>query len=604
MRFSKDKDGYPLPFLKTDESYIENSLLYISTPEEMNAFSESVSYGCTFEGKSVYLATDIIFEDEYYLTSNLLVDNYVPAGQGDVISDTAAVPFEGEFNGKGYTISNIDIVAHNGYDATNVAQGLFASLGQYAVVRNVKIKDMTIILHERGVAAPYNSTSAYIDAHMKQEYDGSTYREAYQTEFGAVGAIAGEAFDGALVENCWIDGFTVKITGNAVSSSEIAGIVGCSYHRIITKYYGDEYTHSGQDYLDEAEGKCVTIQNCHVNNFVATPSNYASIFSYFVNDRIPIKDPVTVENCLVEGGDASLNRWWITHFSGAGNSETRPDGCYVTSAELAGDINNLSYEAIEIIKSLYESSGWYRNPLYKNGQPTIRAFVEDLTLVAIKQPMYADCKITVTDQLSKLINEDEDEGEDEIKTVTEFWLPYDIISTAKMGNSDKVEFAGFDFVIKDSSAYKFKNWVIEQHVETMDSGYYSISAEFTAKSYEICFNPIKLEISDNGTTKTLYFACSSSSSSSGEGNTGTITVKVNYGTSITGSYSNGQIRFTLSTGEKYYYNLTLSSDKVWNKYTIDRYYKESTTSYKSITSSGTYNVYPTLKLKSYTLDFD
>ena len=72
--------------------------LVISTLEELKAFRDEVNAGNTFAGKTVELAANI----------DLMSEEWTPIG-----NDTNK--FQGTFDGKGYTVSNLVITGNNSY---------------------------------------------------------------------------------------------------------------------------------------------------------------------------------------------------------------------------------------------------------------------------------------------------------------------------------------------------------------------------------------------------------------------------------------------------------------------------------------------------------
>lgn len=102
--------------------------LVISTPEQLKAFSESVSNGNTYTGKLVRLGADIAFD-------GITVNNFTPIGVDDY--ENYAI-FDGTFDGAGHTISGIvlkNTAAINSY-------GLFSVIGSNGVIENLTVENM------------------------------------------------------------------------------------------------------------------------------------------------------------------------------------------------------------------------------------------------------------------------------------------------------------------------------------------------------------------------------------------------------------------------------------------------------------------------------
>lgn len=128
--------------------------LVISTLEELKAFRDEVNAGNTFAGKTVELAANI----------DLMSEEWTPIG-----NDTNK--FQGTFDGKGYTVSNLVITGNNSY------------VGFFGFTSDGAIKNLTIdnasVSGRLGVGvvagSPYTSTYSDIKLTGVIKVDGYAY---------------------------------------------------------------------------------------------------------------------------------------------------------------------------------------------------------------------------------------------------------------------------------------------------------------------------------------------------------------------------------------------------------------------------------------------
>lgn len=93
-----------------------DSVLYISSAEQWNAFASSVNSGNGYGGKIVKLSSDIDFSDA----------EFIPAG-------TQSCPFDGIFDGQGYIMSSISCNADY--------SGVFGRISKKSTVKNLVVSD-------------------------------------------------------------------------------------------------------------------------------------------------------------------------------------------------------------------------------------------------------------------------------------------------------------------------------------------------------------------------------------------------------------------------------------------------------------------------------
>lgn len=107
----------------------------ISSAAQLQAFAALVDAGNTYAGQYVALGADIDLSG---------VDNWNPIG-AEAKSDTCLDKlFAGTFDGRGHTVSGLKIRVADAASETNV--GLFSTLGNTAVVKNLNLTDADISL--------------------------------------------------------------------------------------------------------------------------------------------------------------------------------------------------------------------------------------------------------------------------------------------------------------------------------------------------------------------------------------------------------------------------------------------------------------------------
>ena len=195
----------------------------ISSVDELNAFSQAVNGGVSFEGSYLKLKNDIYLDD-----SDKTKNNWTPIGQyvWDK-NESYYESFKGNFDGDGHTIGNIYISLNDKY------QGFFGSV-ENAVIENLNI-------------------TGYID---QATYAGGLCGTAYSSTFrncsssvsvqcniyagGLIGNLAGNS----IVESC-----SSNSAGVSVAKGQVGGIIGIIGSSGV---YGKLYT-------DDTD---VTIKNC------------------------------------------------------------------------------------------------------------------------------------------------------------------------------------------------------------------------------------------------------------------------------------------------------------------------------------------------------
>ncbi|MBQ3471372.1 MAG: hypothetical protein IJH17_03240, partial [Clostridia bacterium] len=180
----------------------------IKTGEDFVEIYENVKKGNRYTNVYIYLENDIDL-DGY---------DWLPIGSYSV-DENGRMPFCGNFNGNGYTISNLNCDA-----GSEEYQGLFGYVGAGGQVRNVIMDDSCFFSAGEHTAAIAGLNAGTIE-------NCKNYAEVIGDEF--TGGIAGENQNGGLITKCYNAG--------AISStaSEVGGIVGYNIEATVSKCVND-----------------------------------------------------------------------------------------------------------------------------------------------------------------------------------------------------------------------------------------------------------------------------------------------------------------------------------------------------------------------------
>ena len=185
------------------EIITNENMLEIGTAEELKAFRDDVNNGNSYEGKYVYLTSDIVLDSG---------EKWEPIGfypmENSSPEDETNTPFSGIFDGKGYEINGIYI------NSTDKVQGLFGLVNN-GTIKNIGIGENCTITGNISVGAVvgylYNNskaTNCYNKANIKVgSYSGGTF---------------GQASMNVIIEKCYNEG---NITSND-ATNYIGGVVG------------------------------------------------------------------------------------------------------------------------------------------------------------------------------------------------------------------------------------------------------------------------------------------------------------------------------------------------------------------------------------------
>lgn len=159
-------------------------MIAIASAEELKAFRDDVNNGNTYEGKYVYLTSDIVLESG---------EEWEPIGKYDNGSmnpdEDINNCFMGIFDGKFHKISGVSV------NSTEKGKGLFA------LVKNATIKNL-------GITESYINGSSAVGGIVGYAYNNSNIYNCYNeaTVVGTdryVAGIVGYARNGVRIENCY-----------------------------------------------------------------------------------------------------------------------------------------------------------------------------------------------------------------------------------------------------------------------------------------------------------------------------------------------------------------------------------------------------------------
>ncbi|HCJ09034.1 MAG TPA: hypothetical protein DHV96_11950 [Lachnospiraceae bacterium] len=236
--------------------------LTISSARELNEFAQKVNNGNDYEGMTIKLTNDIVYD-------GVTVNNYTPIGINDHY-------FRGTFDGDGHTISGI-IVSSQSY------VGLFGLLE--GNVQNVTVKNCSFEGGcGGGIAYSLSSQNSEVKISNCQVMDCIIKMEK------EAGGIVAKVNSNSMVVNCFTNS---KVSGNGRFSAATGGIVGYSNGKIyncsnigsVTNYEASNY------YRRYAGGICgyldyntAEIQNCFnagaVSGMVGSVGGIGGIVGY------------------------------------------------------------------------------------------------------------------------------------------------------------------------------------------------------------------------------------------------------------------------------------------------------------------------------------
>ena len=205
----------------------------ISSAAQLQAFAALVDAGNTYAGQYVALGADIDLSG---------VDNWNPIG-AEAKSDTCLDKlFAGTFDGRGHTVSGLKIRVADAASETNV--GLFSTLGNTAVVKNLNLTDAVITLTgvadtvqcRAGILAGDTVNAASKDSGGRS-HDSIGVRIDSCSATGSVNVtgqngmvwaagLVGRSQIGVCITNCWTDAALRAESFGGTKSAYAGGITG------------------------------------------------------------------------------------------------------------------------------------------------------------------------------------------------------------------------------------------------------------------------------------------------------------------------------------------------------------------------------------------
>lgn len=188
----------------------DTKTLTISTPEQLAGLAQRVNDGESFRYWTVELANDIDL-------NNIV---WTPIGV------VGASQFAGVFDGKNYTVSNLNAVAQEPIKKGNESAGLFAAAAlqvgtsERSVIKNLNIENATVRSgHYAGVIVGWTNSGVDItNCNVSNATVVSTYKNDDDSGDKA-GGIAGY-FYGGVIDNC-------SVTNSSITAArDLGGLVG------------------------------------------------------------------------------------------------------------------------------------------------------------------------------------------------------------------------------------------------------------------------------------------------------------------------------------------------------------------------------------------
>jgi len=209
---------------KTDTAWHNESEteFTITTAEQLTGFAELVNSGNNFEGKTVKLGTNIMLNDTtnwQNWASSPPANEWVPIGRekssllGILI---VAGPFNGIFDGNGFTVSGVYINSEKKY------QGFFGYVGSGGAIKKIGVVASYIKGDYRtGGLVGYNHYGTISDSHFSGEVMGTD----------EIGGLIGSNF--GTVNNS-------HSSGKVVGSLRVGGLVGYNSGTITNSHYSGD----------------------------------------------------------------------------------------------------------------------------------------------------------------------------------------------------------------------------------------------------------------------------------------------------------------------------------------------------------------------------
>ena len=316
----------------------ENDPYVIMNAGQLAAFAVAVDGGNTYEGNYVALGANIDLST---------VANWNPIGN----ESGAGNIFNGTFDGKGHTVSNLTINANVTSGESN--HGLFSTLGNKAVVKNLNVTAANIAVENSGdkvragiLAGGTEKVTPASHSNIGTRIDscsaiGSVSAVSTNDKLTYAGGIAGTGEIGTAITNCWTDA-TVSAVARPVSNknSMAGGIIGNS-------------------------GNYVLIANCATfgNVYAASPSstNFGGMAGGIVGMMAGKQYNVYATGDMTIGNGGITQHSWVGALDGEVTSSgmTKDDAGNYTSYPAQGEFRLGGYYASDAVLKVevYKNNG-------------------------------------------------------------------------------------------------------------------------------------------------------------------------------------------------------------------------------------------------------
>ncbi len=219
----------------------------INSADDFAAFAAAVNGGKTYEGETVKLNKSIDLNN---------------------LSWTSIGTFAGTFEGNGNTISNLN-------NAT-----LFNTVTETGVVKNLNLEDVSAS----------SSIGAFLVLNLKGRVEKCSMKNAVITteNYNSAGMIK-TATGNAVVDNCYVDGFTLTVNATTDNGDKVGGLVGFASgaNVKITNSAVSNITLNGGQKTKQWGGlvgflQYASVENCTATNVEINVINYAQSVGGFV----------------------------------------------------------------------------------------------------------------------------------------------------------------------------------------------------------------------------------------------------------------------------------------------------------------------------------
>ncbi len=341
----------------------------LTTANQMYGFAQ-LARVYTFENQTVKLGANIVLNEVDGTTLPKWQQdqadgrNWTPIG-------TASCPFQGTFDGAGYTISGLFL------ETTTEGSGMFGTTGAKAVICDFKLIDsyMESTVGQLGLIG--NGTFTKIE----KVYTDAVMSAADNYVGGFIGLAVGSG-DYMVISNCWFDGTitqTYDVENKIGINGGVSGFIG----------------NTGQSSDDNKYRPKFTIQDCLNTGSQSGYNRVGGFIGWHAYGDKTEGVMSTTENCLMVGSAASDNASAkVSMFIGDMNTSGKMT---ITNSYTTGDvvaqgssIANLTYDAASMVKgrqdlymtdvnTLFTSGKWVKDEGYNDtnrGTPILADFAE------------------------------------------------------------------------------------------------------------------------------------------------------------------------------------------------------------------------------------